>query len=597
MAAKIENRMSEKGEGKQTHHSLAALNIFPRKIVRLALLSLIVGACSFAYKSYQADDYQSEARILLLAPQEQYLPSVAGTASLDQSVESQTELADKLIEDLKSPKVLSNIVDQLHLTQDKSFASNGALQTIGTMIRLGSLSVTPREAVIDRVQQSLSIERLAPRRVITISMKAPKADAAAKIANSLAEAYINLLSQTRRKDLNVSIDKLNGQIQSLSSQLKRGGDAGAGQALSGAVRSISLKKGAPESAEKHGLIEAQEKGRAQMVERLRVRQAELRTLSTLDLLPPAARLLVRATAAYTPVSKATYLWAFMSFGMMFLLGLIWHVGLLRMKNKATERSARQTNEPTLPQEVRLKFPRPVELPAMPSADIQMVQTRQAANSHAALPLEQKSNSRADVFFDLVAEQLSDVTHARIVLMAQDKAWGARGHALASRFVRERSVAYVNLISDSLGKSDNDGQAPYGIADLLDGNGSFSDFIDEEWNGKAKFINAGSRQLNRSDLLSSEFHALLIALEAAYDIVMLDLGTSCEDVSILRGFASVPDAIAFVIVPEIADAEVAQLHEAVGHLGFADSLIVTDLEFGDTSDKIDEEQASLLQAAE
>ena len=62
------------------------------------------------------------------------------------------------------------------------------------------------------------------------------------------------------------------------------------------------------------------------------------------------------------------------------------------------------------------------------------------------------------------------------------------------------------------------------------------------------------------------------------------------------FASVPDALAFVIVPEIAEREVAQLHEAVGHLGFADSLIVTDLEFSDSDDNADEPD-NLLQAAE
>ena len=415
--------------------------------------------------------------------------------------------------------------------------------------------------------------------MITISMKAPRADAAAKIANSLAEAYIELLSKKRHQDLNVSIDKLNGQIEALSTRLDQTGPS----------EDV-------EGIETTGMSDAQQKGRKQMVERLRVRQAELKTLSTLDLLPPAARVLVRATTAYTPVSKAAFLWALLGAAMVFLFGLIGSAVFSRFKKDTESGSTRLADETDLPQEVRLPFPAPDALPIMPSADIHMVSARPVATKPDVLPVEQGTSSRAAILYELVAEQLSNVTHARIVLMAQDKAWGARGSALANRLVRERSVAYVDLMSDESRSNDKKEPRACGIADLLDGNGSFSDFIDEAWTGTAKCIHAGSRNLNRSDLLSSEFHALLIALEAAYDIVMLDLGTVCEDVSILRGFASVPDALAFVIVPEIAESEVAQLHEAVGHLGFADSLIVTDLEFVDSNDNA-EEPDDLLQAAE
>ncbi len=579
MAMKCENRVGEQNAGSKVRKLIAALRLSPRALLRLTLVSLTIGAASFVYKAYQPEEYQSEARILLLAPQEQYFPSVIGSASLDKGTDSQTELADKLIEDLKSPQILAPIVDQLHLTGDNSFASSGAFQTLRTMLRVGSLSVSSKEAVLDRVQQSLNIERLEPRRVITISMKAPRADSAAKIVNRLAETYIELLSKKRHQDLDLSIDKLNGQIEALSTRLQQSGG----------------EEGVPHVSNPR-LADAQKKGRTQMVERLRVRQAELKTLSALDLLPPAARILVRATVAYTPVAKAAFMWSVLSFVMVFLFGLIGRVIVSRVKKSVQQASARLAGAPVLPQEVRLPFPGPSALPSMPSADIYMVPTRLVASNTNQLPPEKGSHRRADVIFDLVAEQLSDVTHARIILMAQDAGWGPKGYALASRLVRERSVAYVNLMPDCPSAIGTGDQKACGIADLLDGNGSFSDFIDEEWTGKVKYIDAGSRNLKSGDLLSSEFHALLIALEAAYDIVLLDLGAVCEDVRILSGFASVPDALAFVIVPEIAESEVAQLHEAIGLLGFADSLIVTDFEFGDSNDNT-EELDDLLQAAE
>ena len=251
MAMECENRIGDKRAGSNARKSIAALRLSPRVFLRLTLASLAIGAVLFAYKAYQPEEYQSEARILLLAPQEQYFPSVVDSASLYKGTDSQTELADKLIRDLKSPQILSTIVDQLHLTEDKSFAASGTLQTLGTMLRVGSFSVSAREAVIDRVQQSLSVERLAPRRVITISMKAPRADAAAKIANSLAEAYIDLLSKKRHQELNVSIDKLNGQIEALSSRLKQTG-----------------KSEGEQKANAGDLSSMEQKGRKQMVERL-----------------------------------------------------------------------------------------------------------------------------------------------------------------------------------------------------------------------------------------------------------------------------------------------------------------------------------------
>ena len=123
MAKKCENRISENGAGSKARKLIVAFGASPLAFLRLTLVSLAIGAATFAYKAYQPEEYQSEARILLLAPQEQYFPSVVGSLSLDKGTNSQTELADKLIADLKSPRILSSIVDQLHLTEDKSFVA------------------------------------------------------------------------------------------------------------------------------------------------------------------------------------------------------------------------------------------------------------------------------------------------------------------------------------------------------------------------------------------------------------------------------------------------------------------------------------------
>ena len=184
---------------------------------------------------------------------------------------------------------------------------------------------------------------------------------------------------------------------------------------------------------------AQKKGRTQMIERLRVRQAELKTLSALDLLPPAARILVRATVAYTPVAKAAFMWSVLSFVMVFLFGLIGRVIVSRVKKSVQQASARLAGAPVLPQEVppAISLARAHCLPCQARTFIWSRQgSLQATPINCHLRKEATGEQMLSLIF--VAEQLSDVTHARIILMAQDAGWGRKGYALASRLVRRNA---------------------------------------------------------------------------------------------------------------------------------------------------------------
>ena len=578
-----------------SQREISGSDSFPRRLFRTlksykiaAFTAIFVAGGSYYYQTSQSDQFLSEARILLLAPQEQYLPGIGDELLSQQSSDNGISLADALIEELKSEPVLNRVIDELDLARDEQFASIGFVRALFLMARTGSLSLGKKEIAFDRVQNALNIKRLEPRRVISIEMKAPQADTAARIANSLAQTYLSLLSQKRQRAFQNTVDRLGQQINSVSSQMKQeSGALSAEQSMSSSVPETG-----PLNLDRGALIKAEVSGRRKMLERLRLREAEMKKFASMDLLPPAARILVRATAPYTPVEKQSLLLSALAGVFTLLLG-----AFLKAVGARTGRKEKLGNfdfaiSEILPEEVRLSYPKS-DLPALPSADV-------GQNAVALAPefsSHETGGEGQNEIFDMIGEQLADRTHARIVLMAQDHSWGEKGISLAKSLQMQRSVAHIHLatpLCSDVG-SPTSAQSNIGIADFLDGKGSFSDFIDEEWTDQMKLICAGSRPLDHNDLLSSQFHALLIALEAAYDMVLIDLGKVCENVTILKALASVPDALAFVLVPDITEAEVTQLHEAVGFLGFADSLIVADSD--QTGDCVDRENEELLRAAE
>nr|WP_319484694.1 hypothetical protein [uncultured Cohaesibacter sp.] len=551
------------------------------------VLAVCAGSLVYGLRAMAPDRYQSEARLLLLAPPQQYVPT-AIQADSAQTLVRQTERADAVLTRLQSDESLRAIVSKLGLSGDKTYASDTMWQTMVAMLRHGTLNVSPVDLAVDRLAEWTEIERLDDRQVISIRTVAPVAEQARRIANELAKSYLALLAESRKSDFSQTVKTLENEVEALSLQME-GIVEGTG---SNAQGPSEIKTG-PGIVDGHSaMIRAQEAGKRQMLENLRVKEAELKTLASLDLIPPAARMLGRAIASAAPVDRAPALWAMATASLVFCLTLLAPLAGASVRRKGRgEENLQASASISMPSEIRLAYPLPVDLPVMPSADVGIatVRTEEIPDLVESDPVEG--------LFDCVEAALDEVSHARIVLMAQGENWGAHGMPLAAHLVGQRSVAYLCLGVLQADMSVPQGKLSmkkWGVADFLDGNAGFGDLIDEDWTGLVNVVGAGGRALETEDYRSSQFQSLLIALEAAYDLVLIDLGANFDNEKAIRSLASADDTLAFIHVPKIDPNDVTLLHDALRLLGFSDSLIVTDMMVEEVSQVASQD---LLQAAE
>lgn len=557
------------------------------RLATALVLAVCAGALVYGLRATALDQYRSEARLLLLAPPQQYVPTAIQGDSA-QTLGRQTARADAVVSQLQSDESLRAIVSKLGLSNDRAYAADSLWQTMVAMVRHGTLNVSPTDLAMDRLSDWTEIERLDDRQVISISTIAPEAEQARQIANELAKSYLALLAESRKSDFTQSVKTLEGEVEALSSQMEEGM-----KATGTTVQGLEPQEVAPKAGNGHSaMIRAQEAGKRQMLENLRVKEAELKTLASLDLIPPAARMLGRAIASAAPVDRAPAQWALAAallvFGLSFFAPLVG--AFLRCKaRKAGELKAATSIR--MPSEIRMAYPLPVDLPVMPSANVGLpaIRTEEA-------PYPEESNSVAGLF-DCVEAALDDVSHARIVLMAQGVNWGAHGMPLAEHLVRQHSVAYLcldELQADVKAPQSKTSVKDWGVADFLDGKAGFGDLIDEDWTGLVNVVGAGNRSLETEDFQSAQFQSLLIALEAAYDLVLIDLGANFDNEKAIRCLASADDTLAFIHVPKIDPNDVTLLHDALQMLGFSDSLIVTDMMAEEMTQAAN---LDLLQAAE
>ncbi|WP_162916716.1 hypothetical protein [Cohaesibacter haloalkalitolerans] len=561
------------------------------RLAAALVLAVCAGSLVYGLRATAPDQYRSEARLLLLAPPQQYVPTATQVTVQGNSAQTpvrQTARADAVLSQLQSGDSLRAIVSKLGLSNDKAYAADSIWQTMVAMVRHRTLNASPTDLAMDRLSDWTEIERIDDRQVISISTVAPEAEQARQIANELAKSYLALLAESRKSDFSQSVKALASEVEALSSQLET-----AGEETGANVQGQLLQDAAPKADFGHSaMIRAQEAGKRQMLENLRIKEAELKTLASLDLIPPAARMLGRAIASAAPVDRAPAQWALAT--ALLVLGLCLFAPLagafLRRKaGKEGELPASETIR--MPSEIRMAYPLPVVLPVMPSANVGLPAIRTEE-----VPYPEESNPVAGLF-DCVEAALDDVSHARIVLMAQGANWGAHGMPLAEHLMRQHSVAYLCL--DEL---QADRQAPrgkmnvkdWGVTDFLDGRAGFGDLIDEDWTGLVNVVGAGDRSLETEDFQSPKFLLLLIALEAAYDLVLIDLGANFDNEKAIRSLASANDAWAFIHVPKIDPNDVTLLHDALQMLGFSDSLIITDMMAEEMAQVANQD---LLQAAE
>ena len=124
---------------------------------------------------------------------------------------------------IESTSVLNVVIDKEELYNDPEFSSNGSvgsgLLNILTPLSSGEESARNRQYIIDNLQDKLTIARGSRTFIISIGMMTEDGDKSARIANSIAKAYVNGESGARSKVARDASENLSDKLETLRNRV------------------------------------------------------------------------------------------------------------------------------------------------------------------------------------------------------------------------------------------------------------------------------------------------------------------------------------------------------------------------------------------
>lgn len=171
-----------------------------RRIVFVVLATFLVGGGAFFALSAMAPRYEAETKILIenrepSISRDQTAPSERATIDAE-TVVSQVQL-------LTSRDLARRVAEKNRLADKAEFdgTEGGLLETVLAAVGLGRdrMRVSPEERVVDAFIERLKVFQVDGSRVITIQFRSTDADLAAAVANSVAEEYLALQSEAKRR--------------------------------------------------------------------------------------------------------------------------------------------------------------------------------------------------------------------------------------------------------------------------------------------------------------------------------------------------------------------------------------------------------------
>ncbi|KQZ15510.1 GumC family protein [Mesorhizobium sp. Root1471] len=167
--------------------------ILKRRAGYVILTTLLCVALAFAFLLVQKPYYRSSAQILVDLDR----PPVIGAesnAGIGQQASAQTVGSQIYV--LQSRDLLREVVKKLDLTKDSYLAGGGGLRQM-IFGRAPQAEGDRTDAVVDALLKNLTIARADDSLVFSVTVKHRDSDAAAKIANTIAELYIDTSSTSK----------------------------------------------------------------------------------------------------------------------------------------------------------------------------------------------------------------------------------------------------------------------------------------------------------------------------------------------------------------------------------------------------------------
>lgn len=195
-----------------------------RSAPRLVLASAVLGGLTFAVLSLVAPKYSSQAELAIVARSSagSFADSKAASGGSDSvTTKMDKEAINTHVRALQSTDLLTTVADKLGLKNKPEFnPALGPVDTLGGWLRTVGIGAprpgeSVRDSVLDAMRERLQVYSAKESRFITIQSSSIEPQAAADIANALAETYRSSLAEQNVNEIEEQQNVLSGKIDRL----------------------------------------------------------------------------------------------------------------------------------------------------------------------------------------------------------------------------------------------------------------------------------------------------------------------------------------------------------------------------------------------
>jgi polysaccharide biosynthesis transport protein len=182
--------------------------------------TLIVALLTFGVVMMIPPKYQSEARVLIVGRDNVFLRPDADKDILDRGTIDQDTITSQA-QLMMSREVANDVITKLELNKLPEFdPAIGGLSPWKSLLALvgiikNPLSMTPEERVLDAYYERLSVFPVEKSHVIVIDFLSENPELAARVANAIADAFLQRLAQAKQDQARNAGQWLSGEIETL----------------------------------------------------------------------------------------------------------------------------------------------------------------------------------------------------------------------------------------------------------------------------------------------------------------------------------------------------------------------------------------------
>lgn len=383
----------------------------------------------------------------------------------------------------------------------------------------------------------LDVSRIDDSRIVSLRYKSMDPQTSAALVNALTETYLSVRKRQDQDLAKLGTQRLLKEISNLQQLI---------ESKEAARKTEAKQKEGSSLAANRKLLE-------QLL--LRFREAEI--LQKEDMIAPAARIVTRATVPFKPTERPAVLYALLAFIASFMLLGLGHLisRLIFDRRQAGKPDCFEPGE--LPVHVHLSIePEEVGRKERPRQD----------EPHSTISVDP---------VPLLAWDILQKGLQRVVFLSSGPAGSDRDIRQLAGQISEWGRSVI-VISTEMGTVEQvAGRRSIGLTDLVDSCADYGDIIEPDEATGCHRVRCGTRMLLDRDFSDRRLHTFLMALESAYDVVLLDVGRLFDNSHAMECLAATAHThLAILANDEIDDYEEEIRTYFKGH-GFADVTIQMD----------------------